>query len=183
MCEWLLPQSSVKSFGKALMRKVSNASSGWQRRFCFIDSKQRSFVYGIVHHENSFQERWELRGHIFLGGGCQVALLAFQMGGRPGCFRLRPRVGAKLKDYTLAAETLADSKSWVAALEAAGAERVEPNQIARLEPCGVFGVLLHKLGGGALKEWQARWTTVEADGLLSYYDVKEKVTNGESRTE
>jgi hypothetical protein len=106
-----------------------------------------------------------------------VSVLAFQMSGRPGCLRLRPRVGAKLKDYTLAADTLAVSKQWADGLVAAGAQLVDSSDVSALEPRGVYGSVLYKLGGGALREWQPRFVCVEADGLLSYYEIKLRSNN------
>jgi hypothetical protein len=171
--------ASVKGFGKKLLGKVSSQSiEGWQRRFCVIDASQQSLVYGVLHNEGHMQaQRWELKGSIFLGGGCQVSVLAFQMSGRPGCLRLRPRVGAKLKDYTLAADTLAVSKQWADGLVAAGAQLVDSSDVSALEPRGVYGSVLYKLGGGALREWQPRFVCVEADGLLSYYEIKLRSNN------
>jgi hypothetical protein len=171
--------ASVKGFGKKLLGKVSSQSiEGWQRRFCVIDASQQSLVYGVLHNEGHMQaQRWELKGSIFLGGGCQVSVLAFQMSGRPGCLRLRPRVGAKLKDYTLAADTLAVSKQWADGLVAAGAQLVDSSDVSALEPRGVYGSVLYKLGGGALREWQPRYVCVEADGLLSYYEIKLRSNN------
>ncbi len=93
-----------------------------------------------------------------------MSVLAFHVQGRPGCLRVRPRIGSKLKDYTFSADSLAECKQWAAALEAAGAELVDAAAMQHPEPPGVHGAVLHKLGGGALKEWQPRFVSLEADG-------------------
>jgi hypothetical protein len=172
--------AAVKGFGKKLLSKMSSHGlEGWQRRFCLIDGAQMSFVYGLIANEHNLQMlRWEFKGSIFLSG-CQVSVLAFQVSGRPGCVRLRPSIGAKLKDYVFAAESLAIANQWVEGLVAAGAVLVDANDNSVLEPRGVHGGVLHKLGGGVLSEWQPRHITVEAQGLLSYYEIKARAERKE----
>ena len=85
-----------------------------------------------------------------------MTLLKFQISGRPACIRLRPRLGSKIKEYVLAAESVNQSKKLVAAMVAAGATQVDEVCEAPLPAPGVHSAVLHKLGGGALKEWQPR---------------------------
>ena len=103
-----------------------------------LDEQQQSLVYGVIHMEGAHNQTWELKGDIFLAGGCEMQLLPFKLSGRPACLRVRPRVGLKIKDYVFSFETMNEMKEWSAALAAAGCAMVErPPGAPSSQPFGV----------------------------------------------
>jgi hypothetical protein len=176
---WLVKRSeqgagvmNTSKFGQKLLNsfKSQTIDSLWQRRYCVVDEEQQSLVYGVVHDQGAYNERWEFKGDVFLNGAC-VSLLKFVLPGRPTCIAVRARMGAKLKTYFFATETMNDAAMWMSALTSAGATSADT--MPTTPPCGSAGALLHKLGGGLLPEYQARYVAIEGSGLLNYFEVEE----------
>lgn len=90
-----------------------------------LDESQQSLVYGVIHMEGAHNQNWELKGDIFLAGGCELQPLPFKLAGRPACLRIRPRIGLKIKDYVFSFETMNEMKEWASALERAGAVSID----------------------------------------------------------
>lgn len=177
---------------KLLRSVAKQKLDGWQRRYCVVDFEQRSFVYGQILNEGAFNESWELKvgvgprrrpltpppatGRHLLAvgrrrrdgvqvcrpGECVARRQRRLTAAQPACVSLRPRIGAKIKTYTVAAADATEARDWAHACVQAGATLVDT--LASAPPLAHYSGLAHKLGGGLLREWQLRLITIECDG-------------------